>query len=565
MRRDSRLFAFPVIILLLISPGLAMALPVFETKETGHIIRLCVVGVLSFLIPLVFFHKNVRLYCYLLLPLIMLTPLFLFATFYFAVPPGFELIVFIMQTNPREASEAISPFLLYFIPLELLFIGLYIFATRKISNPKIPLKFASAVSVGSCIILLSITYAANGLSEKPLKQINKHDLLLKYDYPFTLLSGLNDARVFLKKNHLRAAENFAFGAVKKDRLGKRQVYVLIIGESSRYDRWQVNGYHRPTSPRLSARHDLLSFRDVVAGAHYTWVSVPQIITRATPDNYDLQYKEKSVLQAFRECGFKTVWLSNQSDQDIFWTGSITLHAKTADVSVFSPTYSPNLEFQRVYDERLLPLLDSILRADKKDLFIVMHTMGNHWEYSQRYPPNFDKFQPSGYTQSINPPDAANREALLNSYDNSILYADYIVDSVIRTVKAHAAVSAVTYISDHGEDLYDADPDQIDFHFRPSTATLKVPLFVWTSDLYKKVYLQKQNNLEANVANKIGAENMFYSLIDMANITFSGFDSTRSIAHTYFQPSEQKFYGDDKHANFFSEIQVVDRNKQAVVR
>ena len=565
MRRDSRLFAFPVIILLLISPGLAMALPVFETKETGHIIRLCVVGVLSFLIPLVFFHKNVRLYCYFLLPLIILTPLFLFATIYFAVPPGFELIVFIMQTNPREASEAISPFLVYFIPLEFLFVGLYLFAIRRISSPGIPLKVAAAISAWSGIMLLSITYATNGLSEKPLEQINKHDLLLKYDYPFTLISGLNDARVFIKKNHLRDAENFAFGAMKKDSLGQRQVYVLIIGESSRYDRWQVNGYHRPTSPRLSARQDLLSYRDVIAGAHYTWVSVPQIITRATPDNYDLQYKEKSVLQAFRESGFKTVWLSNQSDQDIFWTGSITLHAKTADISIFSPTYSPNLEFERIYDGRLLPLLDSILRADKKDLFIVMHTMGNHWEYSQRYPPEFDKFQPSGYTQSINPPDAANREALLNSYDNSILYADYIVDSVISTVKAHAAVSAVTFISDHGEDLYDTYPDQIDFHFRPSTATLKVPLFVWTSDLYKKAYSQKQNNLEANIANKIGAENMFYSLIDMANITFSGFDSTRSIAHPYFKPSEQKFYGDDKRAKFFSETQVVAHDKQAVVR
>lgn len=553
MRRASRLFAFPVIVLLLISPALAMAFPVFDTREAEQILRLCVVAPLFFLIPLVFFHKNIRLYCYLLLPLIFLTPLFLFATLYFAVPPGFELIVFIMQTNPREASEAITPFLVYFLPAELLFVGLYILATQRIPSPKIPLTTAATISVCSGVILLSITYSTNALWRKPIEQINKHDLMLKYDYPFTLISGLNDARVFLKKNHLREAENFSFGAVKKDTLSHRQVYVLIIGESSRYDRWEVNGYHRPTSPRLSCREDLLSFRDVIAGAHYTWVSVPQIITRATPDNYDLQYKEKSVLQAFRESGFKTIWLSNQSDQDIFWSGSITLHAKTADVSVFSPTYSPNLELERVYDGRLLPLLDSILRGDRSDLFLVMHTMGNHWEYSQRYPPAFDRFQPSGYTQSINPPDAANREAVLNSYDNSILYADYIIDSVINIVNAHAPVSAVTFISDHGEDLYDAHADQIDFHFRPSIATLKVPLFVWTSKLYQMTYPEKVRSLETNISKKIGSENMFHTILDMANITIRNSEFSKSFAHPDFRPGEQKFYGDDKRARSFTQL------------
>ncbi|MGC1244563.1 MAG: phosphoethanolamine transferase [Chryseosolibacter sp.] len=554
MRRISHLIPYPVILLLLISPALAMGLPVFEEKEPGQMIRLSTVALLFFLIPLAFFYKNVRLYCYCLLPLIVLTPLFLFSTFYFGVPPGFELIAFILQTNPREAAEAIGPFLVYFIPIEIFFVGLFLFATRKIT-PGIPPVHAIAISGCSFLLLCSMIYVINGLSARHVEQINRHDLVLKYDYPFTLISGINEARVFLNKNHLRQAEDFTFRAVKGDSLTHRQVYVLVIGESSRYDRWQVNGYHRATSPRLAARQDLLSFSDVIAGAHYTWVSVPQIITRATPDNYDLQYREKSILQAFRETGFKTVWLSNQSDQDIFWSGSITLHAKTADVSFFSPTYSPNLEFERIHDGRLLPLLDSMLRADNSNLFIVMHTMGNHWEYSQRYPEAFDKFKPSGYTQTINPPNAGNREAVLNSYDNSILYADFILDSVLNTVNRHAEISAVTYISDHGEDLFDAQADQIDFHFRPSAATLHVPLFVWTSDLYKRHYPEKQNNLEAHVSEKIGAENIFYTLADMAHISVEGFDSKKSIAHRNFQPSLQKYYGDDKRACFYKQLEI----------
>jgi glucan phosphoethanolaminetransferase (alkaline phosphatase superfamily) len=219
----------------------------------------------------------------------------------------------------------------------LIFTGCYLFAVAKLPFKVIPLKTALAISATSIVILGIITVYVNQVYRKSFHEVSRRDLILKYDYPVTLASGAHEARVFLKKNTLKEAETFSFRAVKNDTLPHRQVYVLIIGESSRHDRWQINGYRRETSPLLNTVKDLITYRDVVAGAHYTWVSVPQIITRANPDNYNLQYREKSILGVFREAGFHTYWLSNQSDQDIFWSGSITLHAKTADVSMFSPT------------------------------------------------------------------------------------------------------------------------------------------------------------------------------------------------------------------------------------
>ena len=180
-------------------------------------------------------------------------------------------------------------------------------------------------------------------------------------------------------------------------------------------------------------------------------------------------------------------------------------------------------------------------------------MGSHWEYSRRYPPEFDFFRPSGREQSINPPDQFNREALLNSYDNSIRYADHFIYNVIRRVDANADISTVMFISDHGEDLYDKFTERPDFHFRPSAATLRIPLFIWTSKSYNSVFERKRLNLEANVSKKIGTENIFYTLADMANITMDGFDSTKSFSHRAFAPSDQKFYGDDKHARLFRDL------------
>lgn len=108
-----------------------------------------------------------------------------------------------------------------------------------------------------------------------------------------------------------------------------------------------------------------------------------MITRASPDDMDREFKEKSFLSAFQDAGFKTVWLSTQTDQEILWQGTIILHAKTADVVYFCRTYSPMFELEDIFDERLLPKVDSIVHADRQDLFIVLHTMGNHWAYSRR--------------------------------------------------------------------------------------------------------------------------------------------------------------------------------------
>jgi len=167
---------------------------------------------------------------------------------------------------------------------------------------------------------------------------------------------------------------------------------------------------------------------------------------------DLKFKEKSILSAFKDAGFKTIWLSNQTDKDIFWSSSITFHAKTADVAMFSPNQSPNFDSwtRKYHDERLLPLLDSIIKADKQNIFFVLHTIGIHWEYTKRYLDSFDCFKPSGNTIGLlDPSSAMGKEAISNSYDNSIRYADYVMYSVICTLNQHRIVSTVTFISDHG--------------------------------------------------------------------------------------------------------------------
>ena len=183
-----------------------------------------------------------------------------------------------------------------------------------------------------------------------------------------------------------------------------------------------------------------------------------------------------------------------------------------------------------------------MNSTQENLFIVLHTMGNHWNYAKRYPEEFDYFQPSGTTAPISPPTARKRERILNSYDNSIRYADYIIDRVINTINKLDAVSSVAFLSDHGEDLFDAHPAKPDFHLDTSPTTLRVPLFIWTSAQYRQAYPEKQASLLENRTKKVGTENTFYTLLDLANVGISEDRPSKSLASSSFKESKQKYLG-----------------------
>ena len=527
-----------VVLLLLLLPALVTELlehPVLATLKRLFI------STSFLLIPLVFFYRNLRLYLYVLLLWIVFSPLFIYAMVLYEVRPGFDLFFWIFQTNPTEARELVSGYVGLYVFFTLLYLSVYLYAVKKLQYNRLPFKVALAAS------LLGAFNVGYMFHKKVYRQNeDKYEFFGRY-YPASVVSGFLEAYFFMRGNNLEQAKNFSFHAFKKDHPAQRQLNVLVIGESSRYLSWQVNGYGRPTSPRLLQREDLVVFPHAVAGANITALSVPQIITRTTPDEMELRFREKSLLSAFKDAGFKTVWLSNQSDQEIFWAGITVSHAKTADLSIFSTSYSPLFD-QIGVDGRLLPLMDSILSSSNDNLFIVLHTIGNHWDYSKRYPQEFDYFQPSGYTRPALYAQA-DKTVMTNTYNNSIRYADFIIDSVIGLVKKQNAIASVVYVADHGEDVYDTEPTKLKQHTHTSWATLHIPLFVWTSERFEKTYPQKRAALENNHLKKVGSENPFYTLLDLSNISFPGFDSTKSMVSPVFRESRQRYYDNFKHRAF----------------
>ncbi len=195
------------------------------------------------------------------------------------------------------------------------------------------------------------------------------------------------------------------------------------------------------------------------------------------------------------------------------------------------------------DMMLVDKLKSVLNEPGKNKFIVLHTLGSHFDYSLRYPDSFDVFKPSYKTISAIPDDTAHINVLVNSYDNSILYADAIIDSVISLVASKNALSSVTYISDHGENLMDNE-HQLVYHGypKPSKYVAHIPFFVWYSPKLAAQFPEKINHLIQNKNAPIASSNFIATVTNLVGIRSPKIDSTKSVSNSHFKSVQRHILG-----------------------
>lgn len=334
---------------------------------------------------------------------------------------------------------------------------------------------------------------------------------------------------------LQATENFRFNAHQRvDATSNRQVYVLVIGETGRPDRWQINGYERPTTPKLSNIPGLISFRDMVTPWAYTRMSVPIILSRKPVASSNERFQERSLVSAFKEAGFKTYWFSTQSPLGKH-DSSIALHASEADeVRYVNPTTYGR---RGSYDGALVaPLVEALSRKDPKAL-IVLHTLGSHFNYADRYPDEFNRFRPSVTgIQNVSMRNEELRAELNNSYDNTVLYTDHVLAEVIGQVGRTFAQGGVLYVADHGENLMDGSCTKAG-HGHHSVYDHRVTALWWNTPAYSQAFPDKAAQIRAHAAAPTSTSDIFHSLLDAAAITYPGEDRSRSLfsAEWKFQP------------------------------
>lgn len=260
---------------------------------------------------------------------------------------------------------------------------------------------------------------------------------------------------------------------------KRELVILVVGETARFDRFSLNGYRRNTNPELM-KQGVVSFGNVASCGTSTGVSVPCMFSSLGQDDYDkkIALQQENVLDILSRNGVEVLWRDNNSDSK-----GVATRVKYEDFK--SPTLNPVCEGE-CRDIGMLSGLDAYIQSnDGKDMLIVLHQMGNHGpEYYRRYPKAFERFKPACQTGELR--DCA-QEEIDNAYDNAILYTDYFLSEVINFLKKYdqSHEVAMLYVADHGESLGEHG---IYLHAAPYAIAPKqqthIPAILWTGQSFE---------------------------------------------------------------------------------
>lgn len=316
---------------------------------------------------------------------------------------------------------------------------------------------------------------------------------------------------------------------------KKNLTILVVGETSRAANFSLGGYSRPTNPLL-AEDDVVYFPDVSSCGTSTAVSVPCMFSNMPRKHYDdaLASHQEGLLDIIQRAGLSVLWNEN----DAGCKGACD-RVPNQDMTALN---LPGMCIKgECYDEVLFHGLEEYIKQLQGNGLIVLHTIGSHGPtYNHRYPPAFRKFTPTCETKQI---QECSQAQLINTYDNTILYADYIVDKAIELLKAHQEefTTSLVYLSDHGESLGEKGVylHGLPYAIAPEAQT-RVPLLIWLSPDYQQRYAVDYKCLSQQATTqKYSQDNLFSTMLGITGVQTREYVSSDDIVATCRNKPGQK--------------------------
>ena len=274
------------------------------------------------------------------------------------------------------------------------------------------------------------------------------------------------------------------------------------------------------TPNLSTIDgDFIIFQNAYASWSQTVPVLQRALTEQSQYNDKEFYKSVSIIDVAKKAGYKTYWFSNQGRYGEY-DSAVTLVAKTADVAEWT---DDAYDFSHKYDESLLEFLTT-LNADENN-FVVLHLMGSHIYYNNRYPRSFKKWVTE---------DGTGMMTAAPAYANTILYTDFILSKIFDYAAQNLNLQALIYFSDHGEDLQIShNPDVFSFDM------VRIPMFTYFSPDYKKNFPTQFDTLTLHKEEYFTNDMMFDTVCGILNAPSNHYDAGQD-----FSSSEYRFNRDN---------------------
>ena len=480
--------------------------------------------------------------------------LYLFGTGVIAV----DMFLNLVTTNPGEAMELLDNLAPAVVGVFVVYLPLLILGGVNIRrDSRLSVSFQQRVrhwamqigAIGLFCLLASYLVVDDYRMRNQLYPVNIcYNLYLAFE------------RNAASENYREASRDFKFDARSEHSATAPEVYVMVVGETARTHNFSLYGYPRNTNPLLSKTPGIKAFPNVTTQSNTTHKSVPMLLSAASAEDFERLFHEKGILAAFKEAGFHTVFISNQLPNHSF----IDFLGEQADEHYFLK--KEDASQGNHYDEDLLQKLDEILPlADAsssahyryRKLFVVLHSYGSHFNYQERYPRSFAYFKPDSRSEA----KSENRRDLLNAYDNTIRYTDYILHGIIERLQKWEGVqaktdgvycqptSAMLYTSDHGENIFD-DERSLFLHAAPKASDyeLHVPFIIWTSEGFSKQYPDILKALGENRPKQVQSSlSAFHTMLGIGGIQTRYRLDEYSVASGKYHPTKLLYLDDHDEA------------------
>ncbi|MDQ7883484.1 phosphoethanolamine transferase [Atlantibacter hermannii] len=424
----------------------------------------------------------------------------------------------VFETNLAEMTAYFSwPLVLTFLLLGVL--PATIMVMLPVASKK-PLLSALLWWAGHLIVTLTLFAAVTMAFYKDYASLLRNNMQIKDQIlPFNVVRNING---YLKRQYrakTQVLRTVAEDAVRATpvRDARPRLVILVIGETARAQNFQLNGYPRATNPTLSQRKDIISFKHVSSCGTATAISLPCMFSQMTRTQYNdvRAASEENILDILQRTGVNILWRNNNNGG----CKGVCTRVPTEDMPALKVAESCLNKDGTCYDDVLLYRLATRIDTLKDDALIVLHQIGSHGPtYFERYPPQSRVFAPTCDSNQI---ERCSNSALINTYDNTLVYTDSMLGKTVDLLQRYAASRdvAMIYVSDHGESLGEGG---IYLHgtpyFMAPDEQTRVPLLMWFSPEFTRHSRLDPGCLRHNAdTESYSHDNLYHSLLGLFNV------------------------------------------------
>lgn len=422
-----------------------------------------------------------------------------------------DFVQIIAGTNIEEASEFFMTFISWgeaILFLLIIFLSIFV----AILLPKMQRKELGKTWIAACglllISILAIWHNSGILKEEFVDKAH-------WDFSFDEVVDLRN-----HPTHPKIAES--------DSIHPKQI-VIILGESFSSNHSSLYGYHIITNPLLEKQEgfgNLLVYKNATSPCTITTKAFKYLLNTYTTNVEDGKawYDHPNIIEIMIAAGYHTAWISNQAEIGMY-DNLPSGFARLCDESIFLREKND----VQIFDGNLISKKTS-QKHEKNCIFY--HLMGQHENFSTRYPKEFEKFTAKDYNTL-----PQNQREVIASYDNATLYNDFVVNSIIELYKDQDAV--VFYLPDHALDLFDTDPDYFG-HAKMTEASQtqgkKIPFMVYVSPVFKDLHFKMYERMKESREKPFCTDRLIYAVMDVVGFRFA--DNNDVDKYSLFQRCNQ---------------------------